>query len=621
MPNPVRNHLFVIGINQYKSSKISNLTNAVNDAQAVIQVLQDRYGFDNLVFLDDEKATRANILGQLKTYLSQLGQDETIRDNLLVYFAGHGYFDRAYQLGYLVPCDGDIDAHNTPHNCITNDELIKMLKPIKLHQLLVVSDSCFSGGLLMDSTRKIGTYDTQEDTPEFAKRLSEKKCRWIIASALLTHASDGGFYEQNSPFAKRFVTILKQNDQKLLSSKRLLLDLEESVSEGHEQTPVGGSWKYQEDGVDLGSAFVFSLTRSKDIQKRFDACKTIDDFDKFRRDFPEDESGELYNTAVSNIMWLMACEKDTIEFYQKYLVIEPKSPFIKQALEKIDEHDWEDAKDAARDIFMNYRKKHKKGRFFQQANDLIGYISQIEKHVAPPQYIELKIEKPTIIIPKKFDFEPEMVFVKGGTFKMGSNHNEYEKPIHDVTLNDFYIGKFPVTQKQWQAVMGNNPSHFKGNNLPVEQVSWGEIQDFLSAINKKTGNKYRLPTEAEWEFAARGGIRSKGFKYAGSDIIEKVAWYDKNSSSKTHPVGELDPNELGIFDMSGNIWEWCIDVWHKNYENAPKDGSAWIDFAKDNMVRGGSWNYENYGCSVSYRNYNSPNMHLNYYGFRCVRYV
>jgi formylglycine-generating enzyme required for sulfatase activity len=230
---------------------------------------------------------------------------------------------------------------------------------------------------------------------------------------------------------------------------------------------------------------------------------------------------------------------------------------------------------------------------------------------------------------------------------MGSEESNDEKPIHKVTLNSFHIGKYPVTQKQWVEIMGNNPSHFKGNdNHPVEVVSWNDTQEFIKKLNQKTGQNYRLPSEAEWEYAARGGQQSKGYKYAGSNDIEEVAWYYENSGEKkqveyiekkylglsktkktkieitnrqTHPVGQKKPNELGIYDMSGNIWEWCEDTWHDNYKNAPNNNSAWVDEKYANRVlRCGSWrNYSEY-CRTALRGYNSPTYRSNYNGFRLV---
>ena len=219
----------------------------------------------------------------------------------------------------------------------------------------------------------------------------------------------------------------------------------------------------------------------------------------------------------------------------------------------------------------------------------------------------------------------EMIFVEGGTFTMGctseqgSDCYDSEKPAHKVTLNSFSIGKYEVTQKQWQDVMGSNPSYF-GNcdNCPVEMVSWNDVQDFIQRINAKTGSNYRLPTEAEWEYAARGGKQSRGYKYSGSDDINAVAWYTDNSSSKTHAVGQKQANELGIYDMSGNIWEWCSD-WYGNYPSYPQNNPTGSESGSYRVSRGGSWFILAQYCRASYRfsDY-SPDDRDSNMGFRLV---
>ncbi len=214
----------------------------------------------------------------------------------------------------------------------------------------------------------------------------------------------------------------------------------------------------------------------------------------------------------------------------------------------------------------------------------------------------------------------DMVLVEGGTFMMGSEKgHDDEKPVHKVTVPTFQIGKYPVTQAQWQAVMGNNPSRFIGcEDCPVETVSWDDAKEFIEKLNELTGKKFRLPSEAEWEFAARGGIKSKGFEYAGSNDVEEVAWYGNNSDGKTHLVGEKKANELGLYDMSGNVWEWCEDDWHSSYESAPSDGMAWKAQPRTDrrLVRGGSCGHDNYFCRVVFRGSGDAYSRYSHFGLR-----
>ena len=201
------------------------------------------------------------------------------------------------------------------------------------------------------------------------------------------------------------------------------------------------------------------------------------------------------------------------------------------------------------------------------------------------------------------DVSFNMVRVEGGTFQMGSNDSEvyeYEKPVHQVTLSTFSIGETEVTQALWEAVMGSNPSNWNGGNLPVEKVSWDDCQTFIQKLNQLTGKRFRLPTEAEWEYAARGGNKSRGYKYSGSNSIGDVAWYDGNSSDKTHPVKTKQANELGLYDMSGNVWEWCQD-WKGNYNNNAQTNPTGPSSASYRVNRGGCFSGTAKGCRVSNR--------------------
>ena len=208
--------------------------------------------------------------------------------------------------------------------------------------------------------------------------------------------------------------------------------------------------------------------------------------------------------------------------------------------------------------------------------------------------------------------EFKMVKVEGGTFQMGatSEQGKYflddRKPVHSVTLSDYYIGQTEVTQELWAAVMGSNPSYFKGNDQrPVENVSWNDCQEFIEKLNRLTEKNFRLPTEAEWEYAARGGNKSRGDKYSGSNDAKVVAWYGNNSGSETHPVAQKQSNELGLYDMSGNVLEWCQD-WYGKYKSNSQTNPTGSSTGKSRVLRGGSWSGIAWNVRVSDRNHLTP---------------
>ena len=216
--------------------------------------------------------------------------------------------------------------------------------------------------------------------------------------------------------------------------------------------------------------------------------------------------------------------------------------------------------------------------------------------------------------------EYPMVYISGGSFLMGSEDPttdaDDERPIHHVTLSSYFIGKYEVTQDLWEAVMESNPSRFKGSRKPVERVVWDDCQEFIRELNSLTGQNFRLPTEAQWEFAARGGTSSKGYKYSGSNYIDSVGWYSGNGGRKTHEVGMKSPNELGIYDMSGNVEEWCSD-WDSSYESFAQTNPTGPSSGKYRVYRGGSWeSYFERDCCVTSRGANNPNNRLDRIGLR-----
>lgn len=230
-----------------------------------------------------------------------------------------------------------------------------------------------------------------------------------------------------------------------------------------------------------------------------------------------------------------------------------------------------------------------------------------------------EVEK--VVVPGASD----MVFVKGGCFDMGNTFGDAdmaERPVHTVCVNDFYIGRFEVTQRQWIEVMGTNPSKFNGcDDCPVERVSWHDAQLFIRRLSYMDGNKYRLPTEAEWEYAARSGGKKE--KYAGmssDNALGRYAWYYGNADHKTHPVGRKKPNGLGLYDMTGNVWEWTSDWYDESYYRvSPRDNPQGAYSGAYRVLRGGSWSNYRWYTRASIRDGFNPSVRYAYYGFRLVK--
>ena len=229
----------------------------------------------------------------------------------------------------------------------------------------------------------------------------------------------------------------------------------------------------------------------------------------------------------------------------------------------------------------------------------------------------------------------EMVYIAGGAFQMGSPDgvgSSDEHPRHAVTLAPFYMAKTPITQAQWQAVMGGNPSNWKDANRPVEQVSWNDCQEFVKKLNanppqspliqggSQGGWVFRLPTEAEWEYACRAGSQTAYCFGDNADGLGEYAWFDGNAGSQTHPVGKKSPNAFGLYDMHGNVWEWCQDVWHGNYDDAPSDGSAWEQGgdASRRLLRGVSWGSNTARCRSAHRGNDYPDIRYDNFGVRVL---
>ena len=295
---------------------------------------------------------------------------------------------------------------------------------------------------------------------------------------------------------------------------------------------------------------------------------------------------------------------------------------------------WESVKDS-RDVneIKAYLEQFPSGIFAGIARARVTAMDKAEPQVAmarPPQApAPTPATAPTAVkagsVFKDCEDCPEMVVIPAGTFMMGYKVDPFaatppsadEQPQHAVSIRSFAMGKLEVTQEQWYALMGNLPSSFKGRTLPVERISWDDAQEFIKRLNTKTGQNYRLPSEAEWEYAARAGNQTNYSFGDDPSKLSRFAWFAGNSDNTTHPAGEKTANQFGLHDMHGNVWEWTQDCWNGNYAGAPADGSAWTtgDCSR-RVLRGGSWINIPQDLRAAYRSWSTTAIRGNYFGFR-----
>jgi formylglycine-generating enzyme required for sulfatase activity len=263
--------------------------------------------------------------------------------------------------------------------------------------------------------------------------------------------------------------------------------------------------------------------------------------------------------------------------------------------------------------------KSKKVEYENQINRLNKEIEKLNEKI---KGLKNK-EEPEKIAKQDNSIGMKFTLIPAGEFYMGSEESAAE-PVHKVKINNpFYLGTYPVTQTEWKAIMGDEPSLFKGDDLPVEQVSWVDVQEFIKKLNEKEGTeKYRLPSEAEWEYACRAGTTT-GYSFGDDESkLGNYAWYDDNSEDETHPVGQKKPNPWGLYDMHGNVWEWVQDRWHDSYDGAPTDGGAWeVGYGANRVIRGGRWYDDGGACPSASRDLYGPRDCGDNLGFRLLQEV
>ncbi len=639
-----KNYLFVIGIDKY--DHYPKLHNAVKDAETFIDILTEMYQFkaEHVTRLFNEQATRKNILAQLRAYIRKIQPE----DNLLIYYSGHGINDHHLDEGYWMPVDVEVDDFD---DCVPHGRIIKLLKAIRSRHTLLIIDSCFSGEFLRE--RGSETVEApDENIPS----------RYAITSGRDEPVSDGRPGD-HSPFAHNLLFFLRENQERKLAARILFEKLKNATANNAKQIPHFGKIFGTND---KGGQFFFH--RKGNDEQDWQAAKTENTLDAYRLYQSLHPQGKYVEQAEIIIQhfdeekaWQTAKRQNTIPAFYQYRSDYPDGKYTKEALQAIEQleeaHTWQMAQWQNSVVaYENYKHKFPKGKHVEEAQqkieELLAYYSSALPSEPPkPQLLPTNPGKPPGI--------EDLVFVAGGSFLMGCTSEQQdcqdqEKPVHKVTIPGFYLSKYPVTKEQFIVFLNEIESAVKitGNDVlyqdkaifsldstsrifyrnsrfqvtaqyekhPVNFVSWYGAIAYCKWLSNKTGLSFRLPSEAEWEYAARGGNRSKGYQYAGSNNLDEVGWYKENSKNDTHPVGQKKANELGLFDMSGNVWEWCADHWHDNYDGAPEDGSVWLGGNDSRRVlRGGSCFINSADFRVAFRNWFNPGFWFNSFGFRVAQ--
>ena len=488
-------HAFIIGINDYQ--EWPQLRTAVKDAESLRDVLLKRYKFpeDQVILKVDKEATRRAIIRDLRHLASNL----TKKDNLLIYFAGHGQLDDLTGDGFWVPVEGKLKAPDTwiSHSNIKN---ILSSENVKAKNIVVVADSCYSGMLLRGGPSLLSVDDKRYQSK--LKEMASRRSRQVITSGGLEPVADGG-RDGHSLFAYYFLKALEENSRKAIDLENLF------------HTYV---WK---PVTDIGGQ-----------RPNVGRLKT-----------PMDEDGQF--VLVIKIEIAVPPKKAD----------QSEQPNESSQLEQ-------ERRELERLKLENERK-----RLENERAKLEGEKARLTKFYdlqMPPD-----LERFTNSIGMEFVLIPAGTFVMGGNLSPGQRWYENETPRHKITITKpFYLQTTEVTQGQWIKVMVNNPSEFVqcGKNCPVDNVSWNMAQEFIKKLNEmEKTQKYRLPTEAEWEYACRAGSKTRFCFGDDEDQLKDYAWYEENSGDRTHPVAQKRPNLWGLYDVHGNVWEWCQDYYHVGY--------------------------------------------------------
>lgn len=648
--------LFVIGIDTY--IKWPPLKTAANDAKAVKEVLLSRYHFEKkyLIELYDEQATRKNIIGKLR-YLANNIREE---DSLVIYYAGHGQLDSITKRGSWIPVEsGTQDASAWISNNDIKDYL--RIDAIRAKHILLISDSCFAGDFFRGN-RGIAAKITET----IIKKSYQLSSRQAITSGGLEPVSDAGF-GNNSIFAYFLIKTLKENQKPFLLPSDMFADIKAGVAENADQFPVLGSLKGT--GGQQGGEIVFFLRQnsrlndlsSKALQKTKELerlqqmeiesmeVKKKEEAEISRR---EREVAALDAKIVKMKKRLGPAGGNADDSLDRMLAMVRQKDAQKRHLEELKQKRQAEEAKRLTEIEQLKAKRRKKilatlekniskynmivslpfGRSMKEGawkGLLAKYPSAGNLQVGDTDGLKFKVAYEGI----ENSIGMKFVRIPPGTFMIGSPPKEpghtFNEKQHQVTLTkEFYMQTTELTQGQWKELMGNNPSRFKkcGDDCPVENVSWNDVQNFIHRLNQREGSGiYRLPTEAEWEYAARAG--TKTVFAVGRCLSTDQANYDGNYPfpecskgafiKKPVSVGNYSPNNWGLYDMHGNVWEWCQD-WYKSYPSDSVTNPTGPPKGSSRLHRGGSWFSGAGPCRSANRNFSSPGARKFDLGFRLV---
>ena len=550
-----------IGINDYLDPKLSNLLFAKKDAEELRAVLlnPDIGGFDEIVPLVNE--TKYNVNKGIEKLLLK---DATYNDLVIIYFSGHGKLNAKFELNLLLK---DTETDYLSSTALHYNFITDCIEESKCKKVIIILDCCHGGAAGIKG--------------DISKTLSDTSGSGIFILSATTGSNLAKEVQEleNGIFTYFILEGLRKGDADLGGDGLIdIIELFEYASKrcNNDYSQVATIKSKFEERIVIGK------NPLKIKEKKFEI--NMRELVKLRKAL----SVKLYDESMTILL------KDN------------KNPLSLTNIEvEIKDH-----------LFLLLSGEIKIGTYvhtiqYLKSEEYIESVLKEESLIFKPEdkqitpLYSLSPKNLTLVednsdIPKNFTSPStgmELVLIPAGKFMMGSPSGDQERyddegPVHEVIIkNPFYVGKYPVTQKQWEKIMGSNPSKFRGEDRPVESVSWNDVQEFIKKLNEKeSAGKYRLPSESEWEYACRAGTTTRYSFGDDESKLDDYAWYSENSGSETHPVGQNNPNPWGLYDIHGNVWEWCQDNWHGNYDGAPSDGSAWESGSgSDRVDRGGSW--------------------------------